>query len=407
MSVKHILFFFPYRNYFLQEKILIYLGGGGGGETQTKNKTTTNRRKKKKNTCLVKKCKFPCHAVKPSWCLMPVAVYLSPLFSLLSRGAAVPCSAQGWHAAPSSSAGALPAAEPRLLAHCRGRDSASPTPQQRCGSCFRSAPTDCTARISHPSLVVWALTLEKGDWGFGSHLVLEMLGLAAPEGTPADAVGASPAFSMWSRRRQLKSCWDKGSNEGVCFGCICSRVLERNPGCWSLLQLLKHFTWKSYWITSPSRNSPWSWDQNSWEGPRARLLHKTTVGKGERGACCLMLLLLLSHPTGTPVVHALHTQKPGSATKSFFPVCFTVLFWGYFCEFGYFWIQGTPVLGSSIPRSPLRGPNPILAQEALGSDFPRSSSGAEPATGCFCSHVVKKAGEMIHQIINPATDSRV
>lgn len=266
--------------------------------------------------------------------LMPDAsgsLFISPIVTPLP-GWAVPCSAHGWHAAQSSSAGALPAAEPRPLAHCRGRDSASPTPQQQCGSCFQSAPTDCTARVSHPSLVVWALTLEKGDWGFGSRLVLEMLGLAAPEGTPADGVGASPALSMRSRRRQLKSCWDKGWNEGVWFGRICSRVLERSPGCWSLLQLLKHFTWKTYWITSHSRNSPWSWDENSWEGARARLLQKTTVGKGERGACRLMLLLLLSHPTGTPVVHTLHTQKTGSATKSFFPACFTVLFWGYFCE---------------------------------------------------------------------------
>lgn len=36
-----------------------------------------------------------------------------------------------------------------------------------------------------PSLMVWALALEKGDRGFSSHLVLERLRLVAPKGTPA------------------------------------------------------------------------------------------------------------------------------------------------------------------------------------------------------------------------------
>lgn len=59
-------------------------------------------------------------------------------------------------------------------------------------------------------------------------------------------------------------------------------------------------------------------------------------------------------------------------------------------------------------RSPLRDPKPIPAQEALGSDFPSSSSQAEPAMGsCFCSHTVKTTGEMIRQKTNPATKSGV
>jgi len=44
-------------------------------------------------------------------------------------------------------------------------------------------------------------------------------------------VGASPALLMWSCRRQLKRCWDKESNEPVWLGCICSRVIEKTPGC--------------------------------------------------------------------------------------------------------------------------------------------------------------------------------
>lgn len=49
------------------------------------------------------------------------------------------------------------------------------------------------------------------------------------------------------------------------------------------------------------------------------------------------------------------------------------------------------MVGIGMQRSPRRGPKPIPAQEALGSDFPSSKSEAEPATGSyFCGHMVKQ-----------------
>lgn len=133
---------------------------------------------------------------------------------------------------------------------------------------------------SHTPASVWALTLEKGDGVCSSHLILERFRLVAPQGIRVERGREHPEPSSCGPvGGSSKAAGNKGSNEGVWLHCICSRVLQRGPGCWSLLQLLKHFTWKSYWITRRSRNNSWSWDQNSWEGDRARILQKTAAGR--------------------------------------------------------------------------------------------------------------------------------
>jgi len=90
------------------------------------------------------------------------------------------------------------------------------------------------------------------------------------------------------------------------------------------------------------------------------------------------------------MVHALHTQQTGSATDSFPLPVFALLPQGYFSELGD---PEHPCAGDLHAQITPKGPKPVPAQEALGSDIPSSSSQAEPVTDrCFCSHKVRKTG---------------
>lgn len=159
-----LLWVFFYRNDFLQESILICLGERG-------------KKLKPEKQIPMQALKLPC-------CLVRIAVYLLPLFSLISWGAVHKVEA------PLT-------VEHGLIACWHGQDPACPMQQHQCGSCIWTTPTDHTARISPLSLISWTLTLDKGDSGFISHLTLERLGLSPQKHSGRDWVEAPPGLLMW------------------------------------------------------------------------------------------------------------------------------------------------------------------------------------------------------------------